>query len=164
MNSNIEELITALYDMIQDAKALPLGADKCIIERDKALDMLDEISAQLPGELKQARTIVQSREQLVSQARGEAAAIVQEAQSRADQMVQTDEIYQRVLAKSREEAEKANEKINELKAVANSYMDHSLGETEAVVAATLEQIRQTRSRFQSAVSQDHSSETNPVAK
>lgn len=160
MNSNIEELITALYDMIQDAKALPLGADKCIIERDKALDMLDEISAQLPGELKQARTIVQSREQLVSQARGEAAAIVQEAQSRADQMVQTDEIYQKVLAKSREEAEKANQKINELKAVANAYMDHSLSETESVIAATLEEIRQTRARFQSAVSQDGSAESN----
>lgn len=159
MNSNIEELITALYDMIQDAKALPLGADKCIIERDKALDMLDEISAQLPGELKQARTIVQSREQLVSQARGEAAAIVQEAQSRADLMVQTDEIYQKVLAKSREEAEKANEKINELKAVANAYMDHSLSETEAVIASTLEEVRQTRARFQAAVAQDGSGES-----
>ena len=48
MNGKIEELITALYDLIQDAKALPLGADKCIIERDRALDMLDEISALMP--------------------------------------------------------------------------------------------------------------------
>ena len=51
MNSNIEELITALYDLIQDAKTLPLGADKCIVERDRVLDMLDEISAQMPGEV-----------------------------------------------------------------------------------------------------------------
>ena len=61
MNNNLEELITALYDMIQDAKSVPLSSDKCIIERDKALDMLDDLSAQLPAELKQARTIVQSR-------------------------------------------------------------------------------------------------------
>ena len=154
MNSNIEELITALYDMIQDAKALPLGADKCIIERDKALDMLDDISAQLPGELKQARAIVQSREQLVSQARGEAAGIVQEAQARATQMVETDSIYQQVLAKSREEAEKTRQQIDQLKAVANAYMDQSLGETEAVVANALNEIRRTRSRFQAAVAQD----------
>ena len=51
MNNNLEELITALYDMIQDAKSVPLSSDKCIIERDKALDMLDDLSAQLPGEL-----------------------------------------------------------------------------------------------------------------
>jgi len=63
---HIEEIITALYDMIQDARALPLGADKCILERDKVLDMLDEIIAALPGELKQSRTIVESRNELIS--------------------------------------------------------------------------------------------------
>ena len=40
---------------------MPLAADKCILERDRVLDMLDEIIAQLPGELKQSRTIVESR-------------------------------------------------------------------------------------------------------
>ena len=40
-DNGIEELITKLYDMVQDARSLPLGADKCIVERDKVLDMLD---------------------------------------------------------------------------------------------------------------------------
>ena len=61
---HIEDIITALYDMIQDARAMPLGPDKCILEREKALDMLDEIIAQLPAELKQSRTIVESRNEL----------------------------------------------------------------------------------------------------
>mgnify|MGYP003307893288 CR=1 FL=1 len=52
---HIEDIISALYDMIQEARALPLGADKCILERDKVLDMLDEIIAQLPAELLRAR-------------------------------------------------------------------------------------------------------------
>ena len=50
----IEDIISALYDMVQDARAVPLAADKCIVERDKVLDMLDEIIAQMPVELKQA--------------------------------------------------------------------------------------------------------------
>ena len=58
---NIEDIIGALYDLVQDARSLPLAADKCILERDRVLDMLDEIIAQLPGELKQSRTIVESR-------------------------------------------------------------------------------------------------------
>ena len=40
---HIEDIITALYDLVQDARALPLAADKCILERDKVLDMLDEM-------------------------------------------------------------------------------------------------------------------------
>ena len=62
---NTEDIIGALYDMVQDARSMPLAADKCILERDKVLDMLDEIIAQLPGELKQSRTIVESRNELI---------------------------------------------------------------------------------------------------
>ena len=82
---HIEDIITVLYDTIQDAKALPLGADKCILERDKVLDMLDEIIAQLPVELKQSRTIVESRNELISQARREAEGILRQAQEQANQ-------------------------------------------------------------------------------
>jgi len=45
---HIEDIITALYDLVQDARSMPLAADKCILERDKVLDMLDEIIAQMP--------------------------------------------------------------------------------------------------------------------
>lgn len=62
MANGIEETITTLYEMVQDAWSLPAGRGmKCVVERDKVLDLLDEISNQLPGELKQAKTIVESR-------------------------------------------------------------------------------------------------------
>ena len=38
---------------------MPLAADKCILERDRVLDLLDEIISQLPAEIKQSRTIVE---------------------------------------------------------------------------------------------------------
>ena len=65
---HIQDIINALYDMIQDARGVPLSSDKCIIERDKVLDMLDQIIDQMPGELKQARSIVESRAEIVAQA------------------------------------------------------------------------------------------------
>ena len=91
---HIEDIISALYDMIQDARALPLGADKCILERDRVLDMLDEIIAALPAELKQSRTIVESRNELIGQARREAESIVRQAQQQASELVAQEAIYQ----------------------------------------------------------------------
>ena len=82
-----EDIIGALYDMVQDARSMPLAADKCILERDRVLDMLDEILAQLPGEIKQARAIVESRTEIVGQARREAENVLKEAQEKAKQMV-----------------------------------------------------------------------------
>ena len=102
MNNNLEELITSLYDMIQDAKSVPLSSDKCILERDKALDMLDELSTLLPNELKQARTIVASREELISQARREAEGIIRNGHAEAAKLVEKEVIYQQTLAKCQE--------------------------------------------------------------
>ena len=56
MENDVQHLIDLLYDMIDNAKGVPLGNDKCIIERNRALDYLDEIRAQLPAELEEAKT------------------------------------------------------------------------------------------------------------
>ena len=45
----IEELIGTLYEMVQDARSVPFSSDKCAVEREKVLDLLDEISNQLPA-------------------------------------------------------------------------------------------------------------------
>ena len=148
MNGNIEELVTALYDMIQDAKALPLGADKCIIERDRALDMLDELSAQLPGELKQAKTIVQSRDELVAQARREAEGIIRAARAQADELVRQENIYQEARRQCEIMVVDTQNRINQLKTVSNDFVDNSLAQTEEAVLKALNELRETRIRFQ----------------
>ena len=92
MGNNIEEIITTLYEMVQDAWSLPLGAEKCVLERDKVLDLLDEISNQLPGELKQAKTIVESRADLISQGKREKENIIRKAQEQAKALVSQEAI------------------------------------------------------------------------
>lgn len=147
MNSNIEELITALYDLIQDAKALPLGADKCIVERDRVLDMLDEISAQMPGEIKQARTIVLSREEIVSQARREAESVLRNARAQADALVEEQAIYQESKRRCEEMVKQTQAQMDELKRVSSAYIDSSLREAEETINKALSEVRTTRSRF-----------------
>ncbi len=144
---HIEDIITALYDMIQDARALPLGADKCILERDKVLDMLDEIIAALPGELKQSRTIVESRNELIGQARREAETIVREAQKQATELVEREAIYLEAKRQCQEMYDKTQERINELKKASNAYMDDALRRTEEAIAQSLAEVRDTRAKF-----------------
>ena len=144
---NIEDIISALYDMVQDARALPLGADKCILERDKVLDMLDEIIAQLPVELKQARTIVDSRNELIGQARREAEGIIRQAQEQADQMVSEEAIYQEAKRQCQEMVLNTQTRMAELRKVSNDYMDDALRRTEDAIALSLEDVRDTRTKF-----------------
>ena len=144
---NTEDIIGALYDMVQDARSMPLSADKCILERDRVLDMLDEIIAQLPGELKQARTIVESRNELVSQARREADGVIREAQEKASQLVTKEAIYEEAKKLIEELVSQTQNRINQLRKAANEYMDESLRQTEEVISNALNEVRDTRMKF-----------------
>lgn len=144
---NTEDIIGALYDMVQDARSVPLAADKCMLERDRVLDMLDEIIAQLPSELKQSRTIVESRNELISQARREAEVIIRQAQEQAKQMVTKEAIYIEAKRRSEELVQQTQNRIDELKKVSNDYMDDALRRTEEVIAQSLNNVRDTRVKF-----------------
>ena len=116
---NTEDIIGALYDMVQDARSMPLASDKCILERDRVLDMLDEIIAQLPAELKQARTIVESRNEIVGQARREAEGVLRDAQEKAKQMVTKEAVYVEAKKRSDELVFQTQERMNQLRKAAN---------------------------------------------
>ena len=148
---NIEDIISTLYDLIQDARAMPLASDKCIIERDKALDMLDEIIAQMPVELKQARTIVESRNELIGQARREAETVIRDAQEKADQMVKQEAIYQEAKRQCREMVAQTQARMAELRKASNDYMDDALRRTEEAIAISLDDVRDTRNKFKALV-------------
>lgn len=159
MSNGIEEVISKLYEMVQDAWSLPLGADKCVLERDKVLDLLDEINNQLPGEFKQAKTIVDARNEVITNARREAEAIQKQAEQKARQLLSEDAI----VARAKEEATRlmndtkaqaeavvrtTQEKLEKLKAVTNSYVLDSLRETETAVTDALAAVQSAREKFE----------------
>lgn len=148
----IEELIGTLYEMIQDARSVPFSSDKCAVEREKALDLLDEISNQLPGELKQAKTIVESRSELITNAKREAENILKSAQGQARQLVSQEAVYLEAKNQANDMVRAAQDKIKELKQVTNDYVDDSLRRTEEAVAEALSEIRDSRSKFRALVS------------
>ena len=145
--NNIEELISALYDTIQNACSMPLSPDKCIVERDALLDMLDEISAQLPGELKQSRTIVESRNELINQARHESESIIRQAQEKAKQLVTQEAVYAETKRQCEEMVRQTQARVKELRRVSNEYMDDALRRTEEAIAQSLSEVRDTRVKF-----------------
>ncbi len=158
----IEDIISALYDLVQDARALPLGADKCILERDKVLDMLDEIIAQLPGELKQARTIVDSRNELIGQARREAESLIRQAQEKAAQLVAEEAIYQEAKRQCQEMVQQTQIRMAELRKASNDYMDDALRRTEEAITMSLEDVRDTRAKFKMLVEAQEKRSGMPV--
>ncbi len=150
MASGAEELLSRLYEMVQDARSFPIGADKCVLDRDKVLDLLDEINSQLPGEMKQAKTILDSRNELVTAAKREAESIRRQAEERAKQMISKEEIVAAANVEAKRIISEAEMKARELRKVTNDYVDDNLKRTEEAVNAALNEIKQTRQKFRVA--------------
>ena len=143
----MEDILNALYDLIQDARNAPLSADKCVVERDKVLDMLDEVMSKLPAELKQSRPIVDSRNDLIAQARREAEGILRSAREEAAQLVTQEEIYKQTKAKCQERAMQTQLRRAKLRKASNDYMDDALRRTEEAIENSLSEVRDTRMKF-----------------
>ena len=146
-NNSTEDIIGTLYDMVQDARSMPLAADKCILERDRVLDLLDEIISQLPAEIKQSRTIVESRNELISQARREAEGILRDAQDKAKTLITKEAIYAEAKKRSEELVGQTQSRVDQLRKAGNAYMDESLRQTEEAISKALEEVRDTRMKF-----------------
>jgi cell division septum initiation protein DivIVA len=153
MGSRVQELLEMLYSMISEAWGIPLGAEKCVIERDKALDLIDEIKAQFPNELAEAKRLVDARAEFITSAKKEAEVIRKSAEDRARQLVEEQEVIRAAKARSSEIITGAETSAGELKRAANEYVDDAMRRTEEALAAALDEMRQTRSRFRSAAGQ-----------
>ena len=149
MASGVEELLDMLFDMVDEAKNVPLSSDKCMIERDRALDLIDDIRAQFPVELSEAKKLMASRADMIASAKREADAIRRQAEEDARQMVSETEIVVAARRKAKEVQGNAEIQARELRRVTNEYCEDTLKRTEEAVALSLEEIRKVRQRFKS---------------
>ena len=75
-------LIDKLDDLVHNAKAVPL-TDQVRIDREEIYDILDQMRATIPEEIKQARWIVKERQEMLAEAKREQDRLLQEAREQA---------------------------------------------------------------------------------
>ena len=143
-------MLNMLHAMITEAWGVPLGAEKCVIDRDKALDILDEIRGQFPTEIAEAKRLLDARADFINNAKREAETIKRSAEERARQLIDEQEIIKISRAKSNEMLSHAETSSSEIRRVANEYVDDAMHRTEEALAAALDEIRQSRQRFRQA--------------
>ncbi len=162
MASGVEELLDILFEMIDEAKGVPLSADKCMIERDRALDLLDEIRAQFPMEMKEAKKLLDNRAEYIEAAKREAAAIKKQAEEEARQIVAEDQLLAQARQKSSEMIRVAEDRSRELRRAANEYCEDALRRTEEAVGEALDEIKQSRLRFCAAAGAEQPQQEKPA--
>src|SRR5215467_12724675 len=84
-------LIDKLDDLVHNAKPVPLS-DTVRVDKEEIYDLLDQMRATIPEEIKQARWIVKERQEMLAEAKREAERIVKEARDKQADLISEQEV------------------------------------------------------------------------
>ncbi|MBS5165027.1 MAG: hypothetical protein ACLUDG_06260 [Butyricicoccus sp.] len=150
MAAALEELINNIQEMVQEAWTLPLASDKCVIERERMLDLIDELRSTLPADIKMAAEIVQQKNQMMAEGRRELDSMKKRLEEEARKMLSKTEIMQQARARAKEIVGNAEIQAKELRRAASEYCEDSLKRTEEALSLSSEELKKARARFRSA--------------
>ena len=124
--TNTDILLEDLEDVLDDATSIPLSK-MYAVDVDKIKTIIEDIRLNTPQETKQAKAIVDSRNNILEEAKKEAADIIAKAQEEARELVARDQITQTAQAEAADIIAKAKEQGDSYIADAQNQASDILG-------------------------------------
>ena len=122
-------LIDKLDDLVHNAKPVPL-TDQVRVDKEEIYDILDQMRATIPEEIKQARWIVK------------------EARERQERMVSEEEITKQAERAAEDIIEDARAREREIRLGAEDYADEILNTLEVNLSKFIAAVQRGRERLQ----------------
>ena len=145
---NVNELLDTIEDALEEGANVPLSGGKKIVDVEQIRDYLDEIRANLPGELRQAQQIVNDRAQIVETAKRTGAGHCGKRlrSGRAFWMSEA-EIVKAAQQRAGEITTAAQNEARTLRQTVTDYCDNMLKNTEETMVENAAQVKNVRANL-----------------
>jgi cell division septum initiation protein DivIVA len=140
------ELIDGLDGLVRSAKHVPFS-DDVRVNNQKTRAVLDQMRTTLPGEIREARWIVQERQDMLSEVKREADRIAEEAREHQAELVSRHELIRQAERAAEEIIERARAREREIRLGAEDYADEILDTLELNLAKFIAAIQRGRERL-----------------
>ena len=138
-------LIDKLDDLVHNAKPVPL-TDQVRVDKEEIYDILDQMRATIPEEIKQARWIVKERQEMLAEAKREAERIVKEARERQERLISEEEVTKQAERAAEDIIEDARGRAREIVLGAENYGDGILHTLEINLSKFTAAVERGRGR------------------
>jgi len=115
-----------------------------MVDREEMLVLITMIRDELPGELKQAKWLLEQNRQLIAEARKEAESIMRDAETRMSRMIDEHEITQKARLQAADLLEKSNQAAQKIRAGSMDYARKRLSEIEEQLGAMLAMVQRDK--------------------
>jgi cell division septum initiation protein DivIVA len=147
---DILTLVDRMEEVIDHGRNVPMTQQR-MVDTDKLYELIDEVRAQYPDELKQARWIVKERQEMLEEAEKEANRILEEARERAQALAAEQEVVKLAEQQAAEILDDARGREREIRLGAEDYADEMLANLEANLGKLLTAVQRGRDRLQGRV-------------
>ena len=139
-------LIDKLDDVVHNARPVPL-TDQVRVDREEIYDLLDQMRATIPEEIKQARWIVKERQEMLAEAKREAERIIKEGREKQAQLISQEEVTRQAERGAEDIIEDARAREREIRLGAEDYADEILGTLEVNLSKFIAAVQRGRDRL-----------------
>ena len=141
------EQIDEIIAIVEHARAVPMSRNSAMVERGPMIAKLDELRADLPGELRRAAALLDERDKIMDAGKREADRIISEGEAEHARLVSVNEITvsaehegARIIAEARAEAQRLREEVDD-------YVDTALANFEQFLTRALASIERGRDKM-----------------
>jgi vacuolar-type H+-ATPase subunit H len=113
MSVDIQHLIDSLEELVADSRRLPIGGG-VMLDRARILDLIDQMRAAVPSDIREARQVLQRREETLNTARAEAQQIIDDAQRSAQEMLTEHALTRSAEAQAQEITRQAQQRATQI--------------------------------------------------
>lgn len=140
---DVIELLSELEEIIEKGFEIPI-IKKSFIDKEAVMSIINDISLQLPDELRVAKSIAEDSKKIIADAQKQADAKIKEAEHKIMGLVDEHEITKQATAKANDIISKAQKDGREIKLAAIKFADELLERVEGDVKAVGDKIKQGR--------------------
>jgi cell division septum initiation protein DivIVA len=143
---DVQVKLDEIVSTVESARAMPMSAS-CVVNRADLLGQLDELKELLPGEFRQARYLLQDRDEVVAEGRREAERIIEDAEQERLRLIDETDLVRdarieatRIIGAARDEAAGMRREVDD-------YVDTKLANFEVVLTRTLGAVERGRDKL-----------------
>ena len=140
-------LMDKLDDLVHNTKSVPM-TDTVRVDKEEIYDILDQMRATIPEEIKQARWIVKERQEMLAEAKKEAERIIKDARDRQEQLIGEEEVTKQAERAAEDIVEDARAREREIRLGAEDYADEILNTLEVNLSKFIAAVQRGRERLQ----------------
>jgi cell division septum initiation protein DivIVA len=155
--ADVYTVLDDLTDLVEAARAMPMS-DRCVVNRNEVLDLLDAIRQMLPTAVKEAEEILADRVGVVEEGYREAERVLAEANERSHQVIEqatatqahilsTHEITTAAVNQAEEIGRQASTDAEQMRREVDQYVEDKFAAFEEMLSRTLNSVQKGRDRI-----------------